>query len=101
MNFEKIWGKVIWDPFYVVLAANDTNFYERHTGWNFPTSNNFIRANWAHMGNRVQGWVSPLNTDPWTLAGNYDTLKTTTGSAGIGVGYVANVTEVLFSYNFV
>ncbi len=96
LNFEKIWGKVIWDPFYVVLAANDTNFYERHTGWNFPTSNNFIRANWAHMGNRVQGWVSPLNTDPWTLAGNYDTLKTTTGSAGIGVGYVANVTEVLF-----
>lgn len=96
LNFEKIWGKVIWEPFYVIVAANDTNFYERHTGWNFATSNNFIRANWAHMGNRVQGWQSPLNDNLWTLANKYDTLNTTTGSAGIGVGYVASVTEVLF-----
>lgn len=96
LNFEKIWGKVIWDPFYLVLAANETNFYERHTGWSFPTANNFVRANWAHMGNRVQGWKSPANTDAWTLTTMYDRVGGSTGAAGLGLGAIFDTTEVLF-----
>lgn len=95
LNFEKIWGKVIWDPFYLVVAANETNFYERHTGWSFPTANNFVRANWAHMGNRVQGWTSPANTDSFTLTTMYDRVGGTTGAAGLGLGAIFDTTEIL------
>ena len=48
------------------------------------------------MGNRVQGWKSPANTDAWTLTTKYDRDGGTTGGAGLGLGAIFDTTEVLF-----
>lgn len=93
INYERLWGKIVWDPFYFLLAANDKNYYERHTGWSFPTSNSRPRANWAHIGSRVQGWDQ---TTPYAITGNYDIVKNNGGAAGVGLGYIGSSTEVLF-----
>jgi len=96
INYEKLWGKIVWDPFYLLLAASEKNFYTRMTGWTFPTSNDKVRANWAHIGSRVQNWVSAFNQDTWNLAGYYNQGGAETlGGAGMGLGYITGSTEVL------
>lgn len=96
INYEKIWGKIVWDPFYLLVAANEKNFYERHTGWSFATANNKPRANWSHIGYRVQGWSSSVNSNYWAVSGVSDQIKTEGEEAGIGIGYIGSSTEVLF-----
>ncbi|HQL33991.1 MAG TPA: hypothetical protein PK969_12110 [Treponemataceae bacterium] len=96
LNYEKIWGKIVWDPFYILVAANENNFYTRHTGWSFATANSRPRANWAHIGYRVQGWSSSVNSDAWGIAGVGDAVNTVGGEAGLGLGFIGNTTETLF-----
>ncbi|HKL71933.1 MAG TPA: hypothetical protein VJ855_04680 [Marinilabiliaceae bacterium] len=96
INYEKIWGKIVLDPFYVLVAANEKNFYNRHSGWSFNTANSRPRANWAHIGSRVQGWQSSFNSSLWEIAGAGDQVKTEGGEAGLGFGYIGNTTETLF-----
>lgn len=96
INFEKLYGKIVWDPFYLLVAASEKNFYSRITGWSYTTANERPRANWAHIGSRVQNWTGALNTDPWNVAGKMDQVNTQGGVAGIGLGYIGNLTEALF-----
>lgn len=96
INYEKLWGKIIWDPFYLLVAANENNFFTRPTGWSFATANSRPRANWAHIGNRVQNWLGILNpTTKWMLTGKNDQLSTQGGGAGLGLGYIGGASEVL------
>ncbi len=84
VQLENAWAKVIMNDFYVLLSAAGTN-YERQAGYNFNGSRDALRANWAHIGSRLQKSYI-LNTDDWNVNDDMDAIGTTGPTAGLTFG---------------
>jgi len=97
LNYERLWGKIVFDPFYLLVAANSHNHYNRVTGFSFAAANNMPRADWAHLGYRVQKWAGAVNnvSDFYTIGGNANTVSASSANEGaLGLGFITGPTEI-------
>lgn len=82
--FENAWAKIVKDNFYIQLAADGT-FYNREAGYNLDYSKDMVRANWAHIGSRIQKSYI-LDSDDWNTNGDMDAVKNEGSTAGLTLG---------------
>ncbi|MBN2656564.1 MAG: hypothetical protein JXR86_05845 [Spirochaetales bacterium] len=97
INYENIFGKIVWDPFYLLVGSSETgNHYDRISGWTFLKSTSKIRANLAHLGYRVP-FVTANSTSRWAQEGKTDWIENEAADSILGLGFGIGATEMMLS----
>ncbi|MBN2618026.1 MAG: hypothetical protein JXR64_06905 [Spirochaetales bacterium] len=95
INYELIYGKIVFDPFYLLVAASSAgNHYDRNNGWNFSRGTSRIRANIAHIGYNVP-WTGIVSVAPWSISGAADAIDNEGAESMLGIGYIVGMTEMM------
>ncbi len=95
INYELIFGKIVFDPFYLLVAASSAgNHYDRNSGWNFSRGSSRIRSNIAHIDYNVP-WSGIVSPAPWSGTGPSDTIDNEGAESMLGLGYIIGSTEMM------
>ncbi|MBI9098751.1 MAG: hypothetical protein JEY91_09750 [Spirochaetaceae bacterium] len=97
INYENIYGKIVWDPFYLLVGSSDDgNHYDRINGWTFIKSTSKIRSNLAHLGYRVP-FVTANSSSRWAQEDKTDWLENEAADSMLGFGFGMGATEMMLS----